>query len=390
MARCTLVPIIGVLAIAAAAPATANNLLIDGQGSTPDRVVIYVNDVTTDSTPITLETINNATRIRQIDLTMIYEAVAKPYWVENQFQFKCPNPAYRQKLSGKVKAGKSWVLPDQDEVEFRLAGGAVSPKQQVEVNNLTPTDWQTSSSYTMKRAWRIACGGEAIMAAKIASAGADRVIDRELFTQKLAAIGLKDVTLVPDGLTALSLAEFTWTNLWKDVPKPSINYGRKLTPAEQQAFTAKLAQMRKNVDDAQTIVTGRITEMKTELDFVPLAAKYRGKRRLSASESILLQVWLGKSEEDVVSANGNPSVRQAGARLLSYGQAFNNQILWQNVVTGATMTGGGYDACNVTYALIRDSAGTFRVADVSVFHNKDGDTRGISNACTDIMIVPDR
>jgi hypothetical protein len=210
----------------------------------------------------------------------------------------------------------------------------------------------------MKRAWRVACDSNTIMTAKAASAGADRVIDRNLFRQKMATIGLNDAELTPDGMSPHFLAEFTWTNLWNDVRKPAINSSRKLTPAEQQAFNAQVAAFQKSINDAQALVGGRLKEMQTRTDFTAAAAKYRGNRRLSRSESILLQVWLGKTEQDVVAANGNPSIRQAGARFLSYGQAFNNQVLWQNVVTGATMTGGGYDTCNVTFALIPDSAGT--------------------------------
>jgi hypothetical protein len=366
----------------------SSTLLIDGQGATPNRVVVYVDDATMDVTPISMDTINTPTRIRQIDLTMIYEAETKPYWSEYQFQFKCPNPSYQKKLGGRAKAGRPWVLPDQDMVEFRLAGGSSSPKQRVEISKLAPTDWQTSSSYTMKRAWRVACDSNTIMAAKAASAGADRVIDRNLFRQKMATIGLNDAELTPDGMSPHFLAEFTWTNLWNDVRKPAINSSRKLTPAEQQAFNAQVAAFQKSINDAQALVGGRLKEMQTRTDFTAAAAKYRANRRLSRSESILLQVWLGKTEQDVVAANGNPSVRQAGARFLSYGRAFNNQVLWQNVVTGATMTGGGYDTCNVTFALIPDSAGTLRVADVSVFHDKDGDTRSLRNACSDIMNVP--
>ena len=374
-----------------ALPAMAHVLLIDGQGVSPNRVAVYVEDATLDKTPVSLETINTPTRIRQIDLSMIYEAVNQPHWAEYHFQFKCPNRFYQKKLGRPVKAGKAWVLPDQDVVEFRMAGGAKSMKQSPNIEDLKPTEWQTTSSYTMKRAWRVACDGDAIMAAKTASAGADRAIDRNLLRPKLAAMGLNDAELVPDGLTMSSLADFTWTNLWKDVRKPAINHGRKLTPAEQRALAAQVAQMKRDVESAQTTLTNRATEMKVVLDFAATAAAYRGKRRLSRTESILLQVWLGKTEQDVVAANGAPSVAQAGnARFLSYGQSFDNRVMWQSMASSATFTTGGYASCNVRYALIPDSAGELRVADVAVFGSSQGDTQGMGNTCTDILNVPNR
>lgn len=384
MQRISIPLIIAVLAAIAAAPAHASMLLIDQQSAPPSRVAVYVEDATIDVS----DTINTPTRTRQIDLTMIYEATDKPLWAEYQLQFKCPNRYYSKNLARPAKTAKSWVLPDQDTVEFRSAGGASSTKQSPDIANLAPTDWQTTSSYTMKRAWRVACDGDSIEAAERASATA-RVIDSAALRPKLAELGLSGAELVPDGLNMSRLADFTWDNLWKDVPKPKINHGRKLTPAEEVAFRAQLAQFRQQIDAAQAELTGRATAMKVGLDFTETAAKYRGRRRLSPSEAILVQVWLGKSEEEVVAANGTPSMSQAGpARLLSYGQAFDNTVLWQNVATGATFTGGGYKSCNVRYALIPDSAGIPRVADVNIFATIDGDARGLANPCTDIMNAP--
>jgi len=129
--------------------------------------------------------------------------------------------------------------------------------------------------------------------------------------------------------------------------------------------------------------------MKAGFDFTEAAARYRGKRHVSRTEANLLRVWLSKTEQDVVAANGAPVVRQAGiARTLSYGQTFDNQVMWQNVASGATFTSGGYKSCNVRYVLIPDNGGVFRVADVNVFGGTGGDARGMSNPCTDILNVP--
>ncbi|WP_166770968.1 hypothetical protein ACCQ14_15355 [Xanthomonas sp. NCPPB 2865] len=367
----------------------ASEFLIDMQGAAGKRVNVYASDAIMDHTPINDDLANpDSNRVIQIDLTMVYEAVDQPLWLEYQLQFKCPKSIRRGRGAPKHKADSTGILDTPDSVEFRVASGAKTMKQDPAIIDLQPTDWQSTTSYTMRQAWNVACNSASIGDAKQAAA-VDRVVKSDTLRAKLAAIGLNGLELVPAGLSMSSLADFTWETLWSDVPKPAINRGRKLTPAESAALTAKLAQMQQQVTEAQGRVQGNLAAMKADMDFTQIAAEYRGKRRLSRSESLLIQVWLGKTEQEVVAANGNPAVRQAGiARTLSYGQAFDNRVMWQNLVTGATYTGGGYKSCNVRYALIPDSAGMLRVADVNIFVDSSGDTSGMGRACADILNVP--
>jgi len=376
----------GIMAIAA--QAGASEFLIDMQGAAGKRVNVYANDATIDRTAVDDVTNPGPHWIRQIDLTMVYEAVDQPLWLEYQLQFKCPKPSKRGRGAPKQKTESTGMLATPDSVEFRVASGTKSMKQDPAIIDLQPTDWQSTSSHTMRQAWSVACNSDSIIAAKEA-ASVNRVVKAEALGPKLAALGLDGLELVPDGLSMSLLADFTWQKLWSDVPKPAINNGRKLTSEESAAHKAKLAQMQQQVAEARGRVQGDLAAMKTDLDFAQTAAEYRGKRRLSRSESILIQVWMGKTEQEVVAANGNPAVRQAGiARTLSYGQTFDNRVMWQNLATGATYDGGGYKSCNVRYVLIPDSAGTLRVADVNVFGEASGDTRKIGDACTDILNVP--
>ncbi|WP_435014577.1 hypothetical protein [Xanthomonas arboricola] len=367
----------------------ASEFLIDMQGAAGKRVNVYASDAIMDHTPINDDLANpDSNRVIQIDLTMVYEAVDQPLWLEYQLQFKCPKSIRRGRGAPKHKADSTGILDTPDSVEFRVASGAKTMKQDPAIIDLQPTDWQSTTSYTMRQAWNVACNSASIGDAKQAAA-VDRVVKSDTLRAKLAAIGLNGLELVPAGLSMSSLADFTWETLWSDVPKPAINRGRKLTPGESAALTAKLAQMQQQVTGAQGRVQGNLAAMKADMDFTQIAAEYRGKRRLSRSESLLIQVWLGKTEQEVVAANGNPAVRQAGiARTLSYGQAFDNRVMWQNLVTGATYTGGGYKSCNVRYALIPDSAGMLRVADVNIFVDSSGDTSGMGRACADILNVP--
>ncbi|MGH8040045.1 MAG: hypothetical protein ACREPD_20140 [Stenotrophomonas sp.] len=374
--------------MAVATQVGASEFLIDMQGAAGNRVNVYANDAVLDRTPINDVLNPGPNWIRQIDLTMVYEAVDQPLWLEYKLQFKCPKPSKRGRGAPKQKTESTGMLDTPDSVEFRVASGTKSMKQDPAIIDLQPTDWQSTTSYTMRQAWNVACNNDSIVGAKEAVA-VNRVVQSDALRPKLAAIGLNGLEMVPDGLSMSLLADFTWEKLWADVPKPAINNGRKLTPEESAAHKAKLAQMQQQVTEAQGRVQGRLATMKTDLDFTQTAAEYRGKRRLSRSESILIQVWTGKTEQEVVAANGNPAVRQAGiARTLSYGQAFDNRVMWQNLATGATYDGGGYKSCNVRYVLIPDSAGMLRVADVNVFGEASGDTRKIRDACTDILNVP--
>jgi hypothetical protein len=379
---------IGAGIMAFAAQAGASEFLIDSQGAAGKHVNVYANDAATDRTPVDDVTNPGPNRIREIDLTMVYEAVDQPLWLEYQLQFKCPKPSKRGRGAPKHEADSTGMLQTPDSVEFRVASGTKSMKQDPAIIDLQPTDWQSTSSHTMRQAWNVACNSDSIIGAKEA-ASVNRVVKAEALRPKLAALGLNGLELVPDGLSMSSLADFTWEKLWSDVPKPAINNGRKLTPAESAAHKAKLAQMQQQVAEAQGRVQGSLETMKTDLDFTQAAAEYRAKRRLSRSESILIPVWVGKTEQEVVASNGNPAVRQAGiARTLSYGQTFDNRVMWQNLATGATFGGGGYKSCNVRYVLIPDSAGMLRVADVNVFSEASGDTRKISDACADILNMP--
>lgn len=380
--------VIGAGIMAIAAHVGASEFLIDMQGAAGKRVNVYANDAATDHTPVDDVTNPGPNRIRQIDLTMVYEAIDQPLWLEYQLQFKCPKPSKRGRGAPKHKADSTGMLDTPDSVEFRVASGTKSMKQDPAIIDLQPTDWQSASSHTMRQAWNVACNSDSIIGAK-ETASVNRVVKAEALRPKLAALGLNGLELVPDGLSMSSLADFTWEKLWSDVPKPAINNGRKLTPAESAAHKEKLAQMQQQVTEAQGRVQGSLATMKADLDFTQAAAEYRGTRRLSRSESILIQVWTGKTEQEVVAANGNAAVRQAGiARTLSYGQSFDNRVMWQNLATGATYGGGGYKSCNVRYVLIPDGAGMLRVADVNVFGEASGDTRKIRDACADILNVP--
>lgn len=255
----------------------ASEFLIDMQGAAGNRVNVYASDAIMDHTPINDDLANpDSNRVIQIDLTMVYEAVDQPLWLEYQLQFKCPKSIRRGRGAPKHKADSTGMLDTPDSVEFRVASGAKTMKQDPAIIDLQPTVWQSTTSYTMRQAWNVACNSASIGDAKQAAA-VDRVVKSDALRAKLAAIGLNGLELVPAGLSMSSLADFTWETLWSDVPKPAINRGRKLTPAESAALTAKLTQMQQQVTEAQGKLQGKVATMDANLDFIRAAAEYRGK-----------------------------------------------------------------------------------------------------------------
>lgn len=374
----------GVAALGVATPAAANRLVLDLQGVSPNRVIVYADTYSSNRTPVgEMGPID----IKEIELVTVYEAADKPYWTETDIQFQCPNPYSAAHGRKRVKPGDKWVLPAATSVQFRLANGRTRSKQKDDSDALQPTDWQSTSSYPMLRAYRLACQ-EAELSQAIAASGKDGKVVQDLVSRNLAALGVEGVLMTPVGYNWAEAAEFSWTHFWKDAKKPPVMASRKLTPAEQAEFEARMRSFETALPVARQRAMGIIDNFQSESAFVAKAAELRGKRKLSRSESLLLGVWMSKTEQDVVAANGPPAVDNAGGlRFLSYGRSYDNRVLWQNVVSGGTRVTGGYDSCNVRYVLLPDDKGVPRVADVTVSRDRDGAIAG-TNACADIMNVP--
>ncbi len=172
--------VIGAGMMVSATQVGASKYLIDMQGAAGKRVNVYASDAIMDHTPINADLANpDSNRVIQIDLTMVYEAVDQPLWLEYQLQFKCPNSIRRGRGAPKHKADSTGMLDTPDSVEFRVASGAKTMKQDPAIIDLQPTDWQSTTSYTMRQAWNVACNTASIGDAKRAAA-VDHVIREAL------------------------------------------------------------------------------------------------------------------------------------------------------------------------------------------------------------------
>lgn len=375
-------------ALTAAVPAAAvDKMVVDIQGISPKRVIVYLDDHSVEKTAVGADLLG-PTRIREIKLTMVYEAPDQPYWTETRLQFKCPNPAYGRKLPRKGKADEVWVLPDTDSVEFRMEGGHKRMKNSPEIETLTGSGWQSASNYLMQQVYRVACNDIAIGQAKQAAIIPGDKLDPVKLRASMRALGLDTAEFLPaEGLSMNLLASYTWEHFWKDAPKPALNNGRKLTAQEAAALEKQLEDQIAMLEKQRDAVGARLQKMDAENRFIGEAAKLRGGRKVSSTEQSLISVWLGKNEGDVVAAMGAPDVSQAGGlRFLTYFREYDGRYALVRPGGEIVSTQGLYESCRAQFVLKPDNGGAMRVADVVVDEQRSGPGRAY--VCSEILNAP--
>jgi hypothetical protein len=375
-------------ALTAAVPAAAvDKMVVDIQGISPKRVIVYLDDHSVEKTAVGADLLG-PTRIREIKLTMVYEAPDQPYWTETRLQFKCPNPAYGRKLPRKGKADEVWVLPDTDSVEFRMEGGHKRMKNSPEIETLTGSGWQSASNYLMQQVYRVACNDIAIGQAKQAAIIPGDKLDPVKLRASMRTLGLDTAEFLPaEGLSMNILASYTWEHFWKDAPKPALNNGRKLTAQEAAALEKQLEDQIAMLEQQRDAVGARLQKMDAENRFIGEAAKLRGGRKVSSTEQSLISVWLGKNEGDVVAAMGAPDVSEAGGlRFLTYFREYDGRYALVRPGGEIVSTQGLYESCRAQFVLKPDNGGAMRVADVVVDEQRSGPGRAY--VCSEILNAP--
>lgn len=385
--------VLGGLALSVAAPANAGTyILLDRQGSTPNRVAVYAETFVYDRSPmhpIDLENLENnfkdIQQIKQVVMALVYEGVDQPYWTKMWVQFRCPSKSYdidatvRKKKTKKAGALQNHPVAMPDSVTFRLETGITRRKDTFDITKMSPSGWQSSSGLTMRRAYLLACNGEAAQTiAERTAFDAAGNFDPALFDAQMSALGLTDTVQFPGFISPHELTEMTWAKLWADVKMPPINNGRELTPEEIAAYDkemkSKVAEMQAKLDNDKAKVMASLQQQDAEFKFQDEIARVRGNRKVNKTEAAMIMAWQGKSEHDVAIAMGAPNVSEAGGvRFLSYGQDYDSRYVVQRVVSGATWTEGVYKSCNIQFVLIPDAQAQFRVADVVVTAFRSGD-----------------
>jgi len=364
----------GALAISATGSADAAYiLLLDRQGGSPNRVTIYTDPFVMDRTPITMD-LDDIEPIKQINMTMVFEAVDQPHWTQMVLQFRCPKYSIEYRKPKKKSAAAPPTVAAPSVVAFRMESGSTRPKNSPGIAQLNPTGWQTSTSQTMRRAYLLACNGVAVDRIVTTSYDAAGEFDPAQFDDRMAQVGLDGTALLPGRLFLGSLAQFTWVKIWPDVQMPPINDGRPMTPEEIAEFDSWLAKTQADLGRKKVEVMASLERMDQEFKFRDESARLRGGRKTSATEAQMLMAWQGKAERDVVVAMGAPQMTEAGGvRFLAYGQDYDSRYLVQRVVSGQSWVEGVYKSCNVQFVLIPDAQAQFRVADVVISKFRSGD-----------------
>ena len=393
-----------------ATPVQAERLFLDGHGLSPDRVVFIVQDFAFDSTPVSIEP--SPTLLKTIEVTMVYEGKAAPFVSVMDLEIKCPNPtagvSLKKALRDYERRGGGpppppALLPDPETVEFRMVRGSQYLKNAVGYKAMQPSDWQTADSYAMKRIYRVACNDALIAHAKaktpiVKGETTDQnktgeYLDMVALRKNLEAIDLQYAEYMPSGVFGIYLADLVWEKLWTDAQPPQIDYGPPLTPEQQVALKEKLASFRQQLDAQRVELESSLKSQKAQMDFTAAAAKFRGGRQWARGEAMINRMWLSKTDREVVASLGAPQVAEAGGvRYLSYGHSYDNQAVFQNVVTGAIRVNGVFRSCNVQFAMIADSSGEYRVADVII--KADSNINGadvkstLATNCSEILDRP--
>jgi hypothetical protein len=210
---------------------------------------------------------------------------------------------------------------------------------------------------------------------------------------------LMQVVLVQRGAFVTEMIDKIWATYWPDAKQPGYETAEEFAKrdAEDPADLAKLREERHaqfraqaaQLDETVKKAEKDLGSLQAKFDFNASADKLRGGRKMRQFEWQMLQVWQGKTEDDVIAKMGRPDFTDAGNRhLLSYSQKFDNRVL-VGMSDGAVFEEGLYTNCAFDFVTISDDAGTFRVADIVM--NIDSSNIMETNsrqACGSLLKVP--
>lgn len=367
-------------------------VLIDQQGTTPNRVITYADTLVNDESPLPvlsdLSALKELESIKRVKLTMVYEALDRPFWMQTRLDIRCPSLSLERRARRAESGDGNQPTRMPETVLFRMHDGRTRAKDAPEITPLAAAAWQSSANETMRRAYQVACNAPLVTAAINGSFDANNVLIPAVYRERMSPMALGDTLVVPSSLLQTELAELTWSKMWPDVQMPPITHGRPLTEEERTAFRQRLEEAQRGLEAQKAAVLASLEEQQAEFDFRDEAARLRGGRRTSRTEADMLMAWQGKSERDVVVAMGAPQVSEAaGIRFLAYGQDYDSRYVVQRVYTGHSWVEGVYRSCNIQFVLIPDDRREFRVADVVVTAFKSGD--GWSpNLCAEMTEAP--
>ncbi len=366
------------------------------QGEVDDRE-IYFADLRVISTRTPADKLGGPTEIKEIDVTAVYENPNKPEFVHMKLQFECPNAfsidMKTHKLNENIKKVKAG-----DSVKFHIGKGSYKLRRSdLKSEPVAVSDWKTSSAPMLSKAGAIACNDIEIDKALHGSIkGSD--FDFDGFGERISKLGLpSDMMLIGQTLPPEFL-DFAWHQFWWEKlfagerPDPSGKWKKRISKAEKEAAIKKMEEMQKQmqpqIEAAKQSLMAGIKKSQAQM----AAHKSSGKRadgtKLTPIESNLMILWKGRAEKELVNVMGNPAFNQAGdSRFLRYMKYWEKPGVTVIGGNGAVVGGemGGYAECFVEFLTKQDKDGEWRVEDILVRSNYEGDGLGRTRAlCEDL------
>lgn len=357
----------------------AFGLILQYQGDEGDRE-LYFADIRTVSSRTPADQVMQATEIKELDVTAVYEHARKPEFAHMKLQFQCPASYTLDRTSYKLTPHDAKVRAG-DSVSFRIGPGSYKLRRSdLAAEPLAVSDWQSSRTTLLSRAGTIACNHIDIDRAlhqSIKGPKESTTFDFDGFGKQLAQLGLPaDMTLIGQ-TTPPEFLDFAWNQFWHDQvlagrrPDPSGKWGRPATEADKAAAIRRLqdkqAELQPALEAAKSSLLAGIKKSRAEMDARANTVRPDGKK-LTPIESNLLILWRGQPEEAVVRAMGRPDFQQAAdSRFLRYTKYWEKAdvalVSSRGVVSSEI---GGYAECFVEFRTRQDREGQWRVDDVLV------------------------
>lgn len=353
------------------------------QGDEGDREA-YFADLRVVSTRTPADKLGGATEIKEIDVTAVYENPSKPEFVHMKLQFECPNAFSIDMTTHKLNENTKKVKVG-DDVTFRIGPGSYKLRRSdLKSEPIPASEWKTSSAPMLSKAGAIACNDiEMDQALHAAIKGND--FDFDGFGKRISKLGLpSDLALIGQTL-APEFLDFAWHQFWrtKERPDPSGKWSRKATKEEKEAAIKKIQEMQKQmnpqIEAAKQSLMAGIKKSQAQMDAAKSVAKRPDGKKLTPIESNLIILWKGRAEKELVALMGNPLFNQAGdSRFLRYVKYWEKPGVTVIGGNGAVVGGemGGYAECFVEFKTKQDGSGEWRVEDVLVRSNYEGDGLG--------------
>ena len=369
------------------AKAFAFGAIVQYEGAADDRVA-YFADLRYLLNRTAPDQLGGDVEVREIAVTAVYENANKPEFVHMKLQFQCPNRYSLDRARLGLSENKNTVRAGSA-VSFRIGPGSYTLRRSdLKTEPVAESAWKTSAAPMLSKAGTIACNHiEIDQALHAAIKGKD--FDFDAFGKRIAALGLPtDMAVIGESLPS-EVLEFAWQNFWwKTVldgrrPDPSGKWAKPVSQADKQAALETLRRKQQELEEGTASIRAGLLrslektggEMKADLEAARNADKHPDGSKMNKYEARLAAVFRGQPEEKVVELMGNPEFNQVAAtRFLRYTRYWEKAGVTvygaQGVVGGEA---GGYAECFAEFRVRQDAKGEWRVDDVLVRADYQGD-----------------